>query len=102
MTATDSKRPGSPHGVLGTEGGIRIEVLAFARARELLAARRAELQLPAGSTVADCLDALRARHPALERLMPGLLIAVNESYAEHERALEDGDTVALIPPVSGG
>jgi len=32
----------------------------------------------------------------------GLLYAVNREYAERDRALADGDEVALIPPVSGG
>jgi molybdopterin synthase catalytic subunit/molybdopterin converting factor small subunit len=32
----------------------------------------------------------------------GLLYAVNKEYAPRETALTDGDTVALIPPVSGG
>ncbi|MEX2645105.1 MAG: molybdenum cofactor biosynthesis protein MoaE [Gaiellaceae bacterium] len=33
---------------------------------------------------------------------PGLLYAVNREYAHADRALADGDEVALIPPVSGG
>jgi len=33
---------------------------------------------------------------------PGLLYAVNRDYAGRDRALVDGDEVALIPPVSGG
>ena len=32
----------------------------------------------------------------------GLLYAVNREYADRDRALSDGDEVALIPPVSGG
>jgi molybdopterin converting factor small subunit len=32
----------------------------------------------------------------------GLLYAVNKEYAPRETMLADGDTVALIPPVSGG
>jgi MoaE-MoaD fusion protein len=32
----------------------------------------------------------------------GLLYAVNKEYAERDRALAEGDEVALIPPVSGG
>jgi molybdopterin synthase catalytic subunit/molybdopterin converting factor small subunit len=32
----------------------------------------------------------------------GLLYAVNKEYAERDHALQDGDVVALIPPVSGG
>ncbi|HKU57539.1 MAG TPA: molybdenum cofactor biosynthesis protein MoaE [Gaiellaceae bacterium] len=33
---------------------------------------------------------------------PGLLYAVNREYVERGHALEDGDEVAVIPPVSGG
>jgi molybdopterin synthase catalytic subunit len=32
----------------------------------------------------------------------GLLYAVNREYADRERRLDDGDEIALIPPVSGG
>jgi len=32
----------------------------------------------------------------------GLLYAVNKEYAEADQPLQDGDEVALIPPVSGG
>jgi molybdopterin synthase catalytic subunit len=32
----------------------------------------------------------------------GLLYAVNKHYAPRDRELQDGDEVALIPPVSGG
>ena len=32
----------------------------------------------------------------------GLLYAVNKEYADADQPLEDGDEVALIPPVSGG
>jgi molybdopterin synthase sulfur carrier subunit len=31
-----------------------------------------------------------------------VMIAVNESFATDDDVLEDGDTVAFIPPVSGG
>lgn len=30
------------------------------------------------------------------------MIAVNEEYADAETILQEGDTVAFIPPVSGG
>lgn len=32
----------------------------------------------------------------------GIMVAVNETYARDEVIVNDGDTVALIPPVSGG
>jgi molybdopterin synthase catalytic subunit len=49
------------------------------------------------ATVADVWRALElGDEPA------GLLYAVNKEYATRERALGDGDEVAVIPPVSGG
>ncbi len=49
------------------------------------------------ATVADVWRALElGDEPA------GLLYAVNKEYATADRALADGDEVALIPPVSGG
>lgn len=59
------------------------------------------LELPPGATAADALAAVR-RRPGTERLPPGPLIAVNQRYAKPETALQDGDEVALIPPVAGG
>ena len=44
----------------------------------------------------------------LTNVFPGLkemetyTIAVNEEYAEEEQLLSDNDTIAIIPPVSGG
>jgi molybdopterin converting factor small subunit len=44
----------------------------------------------------------------LANIFPGLkemetyTIAVNEEYAEEGQLLSDNDTIAIIPPVSGG
>jgi molybdopterin converting factor small subunit len=42
------------------------------------------------------------RYPALGPLAPGLRYAVNEEFASPDRELRDRDTLALVPPVSGG
>ena len=69
----------------------------FAGLRELAGARAVEIDLPEGATAGDVWPALD-----LGDEPPGLLIAVNRSYAPRESALAAGDEVALIPPVSGG
>jgi molybdopterin synthase sulfur carrier subunit len=35
-------------------------------------------------------------------IFPAVMTAVNEEYAEDEEVVRSGDTVAFIPPVSGG
>jgi molybdopterin synthase catalytic subunit len=69
----------------------------FAGLRELAGTGRRELELPDGSSVEGVWPALGlGDEPA------GLLYAVNRAYAERGQHLEEGDDVALIPPVSGG
>ncbi len=77
---------------------MKVAVRLFAGLRELAGTRTRELELPGGATAGDVWSALAL--PGEEP--PGLLLAVNKSYAERDRVLQDGDEIALIPPVSGG
>jgi molybdopterin converting factor small subunit len=72
-----------------------ITVKCFARYRALLGF--AELELPAAPSVGQLLT-----HPRLAALPPEALLAVNQSFADRDTPLFDGDEVALMPPVSGG
>ena len=71
---------------------VRVRLFAGLRERAGWSQRDVE-----AATVADIWDALE-----LGDEPPGLLYAVNKEYATPDRALADGDEVALIPPVSGG
>jgi molybdopterin synthase catalytic subunit/molybdopterin converting factor small subunit len=74
---------------------VRVRVRLFAGLRERAGWSQRELEDVA--RVADVWPALGlGDEPA------GLLYAVNKEYAAQDRALADGDEVALIPPVSGG
>lgn len=83
-----------------------IKLLYFASLRERLDLAEERLTLPpAVSTVAALLDNLRARGgPWAEVLGPGetLLTAVNQELASPQTPVEDGDEVAIFPPVTGG
>ena len=79
-----------------------MEVLLFARAREICGGDCVQLQLSDGATVDDCFAELAAGAPALESMHEHLLVAVNKCYAAWDTRLSDGDVVAMIPPVSGG
>jgi molybdopterin converting factor subunit 1 len=81
---------------------MRCEVLLFANLAEAVGHDRLTIDLPEGATVGDALDALSNDHATLVDLRPTLAVAVNERYGNESTALADGDTIALIPPVSGG
>ena len=42
------------------------------------------------------------KHPNINSESNKIVAAVNEEYQDHDHILNNGDTVALIPPVSGG
>ena len=75
--------------------------LAFSLA-EAAGARRIEMPLREGDSVASVRDRLVPAHPALERFVPNLLYALDEEYADEFSPVPSGSTLALIPPVSGG
>ncbi|MBX3158731.1 MAG: molybdopterin converting factor subunit 1 [Deltaproteobacteria bacterium] len=81
---------------------MKVDVLYFAVFRERLARDTESLELPDGARVRDAVDALAARHAAIAALRGRFRVAVNQDFADDDRALADGDEVALIPPVAGG
>jgi molybdopterin converting factor subunit 1 len=81
---------------------MNLTVHLFARARELAGAELIAVELPPGSTVAALHAALAALFPAMGTLLERSVIAVNHDTADAGRVIDDGDEVAVIPPVSGG
>jgi molybdopterin synthase catalytic subunit len=76
-----------------------VNVLFFASHRRAAGTAASTLELNEGSTVRDAAALLEARHGLTLR---GSMVAVNDEYATPETRLRAGDTLALIPPVSGG
>jgi molybdopterin converting factor subunit 1 len=81
---------------------VRVVVRLFAILRERAGAGESVLDLPAGSTVAVAAGKLIESHPAIRDHMKHVAYAVNREYTGLETVLEDGDELAVIPPVSGG
>ncbi len=79
---------------------MKVIVLVFASYAEALGRESLGVELPAGSTVAACVEAVRRLTG--DRVPPGPLVAVNRRYAKADHPLSEGDEVALIPPVAGG
>ena len=81
---------------------IAVRARLFARLRELAGTDAENVEVRAGSTVADVYDALRKLHPSLDANRESVRAAVNAEFADWDVVVANGDEVAFIPPVSGG
>jgi sulfur-carrier protein len=75
------------------------KVLFFAHLRDSVGAEEVQLNA-AGKTVAM----LKAEVSETYKLakMDTVMTAINEEFAQDDEIIHEGDTIAFIPPVSGG
>jgi sulfur-carrier protein len=81
---------------------VQIQILLFASIREAAGADRFSLTLNEGARASAVIDELAQRLPERRPLLDRCALAVNQEYASPSAPLHEGDTVAVIPPVSGG
>lgn len=92
---------------------VKVTVKVFAMLRDLME-REQEIDLEEGATISRLLEFLIGRYPALygelfdapgvfKRHVNVLKNGRNISFLKDmETVIEDGDTVAIFPPVAGG
>ncbi len=85
---------------------LQFRVLLFAGLRDALQSDFIQVSLQAGSTpaltVADLLRECEKQFPILRDWLPHIRVAINLEYSQTDAALQEGDEIALIPPVAGG
>ncbi|MBU6401908.1 MAG: MoaD/ThiS family protein [Verrucomicrobia bacterium] len=81
---------------------MRVQIDFYSYFKDLTGCARAFAALPPGSTIADLLRHLYVRFPKLAPMQRATLIAVGVEYQKPDYMLQDGDEVALFPPVQGG
>jgi len=81
---------------------VKIDLLCFGVLKDFFGGDRDCVELADGATVGDLLELLRLRQVADVAVWASLAVAVNRDYAASSTVLQDGDEVALLPPVSGG
>lgn len=81
---------------------MRIELLLFGVCRDIVGSEQLQIDLGEGSTIEDAFNQLCQRYTKLLPYQDRLLFAINENFARPTEQLSDGDTLALLPPVSGG
>ena len=81
---------------------IQVTVKLFAIFQEVFATDELKINLETGATVSQIFDRLVQQHSSLEKWRSLTRYAINLNFAEPHTILNNGDEVALIPPVSGG
>lgn len=78
-----------------------IKILLFAGMKEKMK-RDFLLCQKSPLTVSQLKEWLKEEYPALSPDLERAMVAVNETFAGEDTVIDQGDLVALIPPVSGG
>lgn len=81
---------------------MTVRVLAFARLRELLGFGARSVVVADGATLDQLWDQLARDAREVGALRSSTRFARNGALADGVTALQDGDEIALLPPVGGG
>ena len=83
------------------KNNVTVTVLFFGAARDAVGREEVKLSLRAANA-ANAFQELLEHFPELHRFGRSLLFAVNQEYADADRVINEGDELAVFPPVSGG
>jgi molybdopterin converting factor small subunit len=80
----------------------KVSVRFFARYAELAGCTWSAVNVETPATVADVIARVREVFPGAQALPPRPLAALNQRQARLDAPVNDGDEVALLPPLAGG
>ncbi|HUP89314.1 MAG TPA: MoaD/ThiS family protein [Longimicrobiales bacterium] len=78
---------------------MKVRLLLFASYRDLAGASELTLEVPSGARAADAVVLLRQ---TASKIPEKPVVAINREYSSLDDILNEGDELALLPPVAGG
>lgn len=81
---------------------MKVHVQFFSRLRDLAGLSRVDLDVPEGTKVADLLEMLYSRTPALREWDKSILVAVGVEFVQRDYLMKPNDQISIMPPVQGG
>jgi len=81
---------------------MTVSVRFFARYAELAGCTSSAVHVAMPATVADVIAKVRQLFPGTQVMPPRPLAALNRRQVKLEATVNEGDEVALLPPISGG
>jgi molybdopterin synthase sulfur carrier subunit len=80
---------------------MKVQVLLFGIARDIVGQRHLAFEHSGPIDVKSFKQALQDKYPKMNHLSY-FKVAINQEFAADGQMLNEGDEIALIPPVSGG
>ena len=81
---------------------MRIRVLFFGQLKDIVGGSSDEIELPDGASLETVFRSYASQLPKLAAMEGSVAMARNQRFAPPSEAVQDGDEVAMMPPVSGG
>ncbi len=81
---------------------MQIMIMYLGGSRSQSGTKSETLELSEGTSLSQAIEHISTAHPALVPYMASVRWAINYEFAKPTDVLQDGDELALIPPVQGG
>ena len=81
---------------------MKVRAEFYSRVKEIVGASALELSLPKNATVNDLFEQLKESYPKLRDFEKSMLFGVGVEFVDRNHVLNEGDVIAIMPPVQGG
>jgi molybdopterin converting factor small subunit len=81
---------------------MKVRAEFYSRLKEIVGASSLELSLPENATVNALFEQLIRSYPKLQDFDKSTLFGIGVEFVDRHHRLNEGDTIAIMPPVQGG
>ena len=81
---------------------MEIEIRLYATLRDKIGERRITVDLEEPFDVKNLTETVKAKYPVMSESVDSAVVSVNRAFATMETPVNEGDEIAMFPPVSGG
>ncbi len=81
---------------------MKIKVKLFGSMRRIVGQDELDMEFTKGIKIDEIIERLLADYPELEKPIKYTIISLNHVYAHGEEVIQNGDELALLPPIAGG
>ncbi|MDQ2823993.1 MAG: MoaD/ThiS family protein [Verrucomicrobiota bacterium] len=81
---------------------MKVHVQFYSQLRDLAGAPELDVDLADAATVADLLESLYEKTPALRSRDKSILVGAGVEFVDRKYVIKPGEEISIMPPVQGG